>query len=341
RDVLSEADPKTDIITEMLSAAGKFQDRLLPIAMRAFRALDVKTLQTLYTSIQKRPVVGPAEIEAAIKNPVEWAPLVYQRFNKKLGEEDTAVLIQALQQVYEEVYIAGAMGMGKGESLYMILCGGEKPDRGDLKVPGVGELELKGATGRMKGVNSRLGSIETTFEAMLQMIEDYDSGYPEIVSIMDQLPPVSPKGSSSFLNPNGTNLKRASYPLINDALGSQGRRLGFYKNLWTLYFRSLHPMNYTRLPSGTIDRVANHFANGEFEEGTVVIAGAQYHLYKEVDGFDGMMLIKPSTFLVIETMEDLIEIASLGKDKNTIVQITPGSISPGNEGGSVAGLTLL
>jgi len=336
RSVLGEIDPKMEYIDHMLSEAGRFAKRLMPHMTRALRGVDTEILETFLEERQRKPYIGAKEIEAAHGSAVQWADIIRQRLSNKLDSDDIDTLVRALYEVYDDVYIGGNSGMGRGEVLYMVLADGEKPQRGDLLVPGVGELEIKGSGGRMRGVTLPVGSIKTTFKALMKMIEQE---YPEIIEAKDRLPKVSPKGSSSFLSLTKKNLNEQGYPILNEVLETDERRRWFYRDLWGMYFSTLHDENYDELDKQLFEKIVESFAKGDFEKGAVAISAAQYQLYAHADGFDAMLLVDPHSFFLIHSAEDIISSGSIRKGVAPL-KIDPPSIAPGDEPGAAAGLSI-
>ncbi len=335
REVLSEVDPKLQYVESMLSEAGRFTSRLVGPMLRALRKVDTEDLKTFLKVRAQKPYLGPAELNAAWRTDLAWEPIVRKRLARHLPEADIDTIIGALYETYEYVYIGGNSGMGLGEVLYLILSNGSKPQQGDLKVEGVGELEIKGSGGRMRGVTIPVGSTKVTFKAIMKMIE---SKYPEIVEAMPRLPKTSPKGSSSFLSLSQTGIDRTSYPIMNEVLGTDERRAEFYTDLWSTYFSTLHE-NHTSLDNRLLDGIIESFAMGEFETGAVAIAAAQYALYADADGFDGMILVNPYSFFLIKGPEDIIAEGSIRKGGGGL-KVDPPSIAPGDEPGAAAGLSI-
>lgn len=339
RQVLAETDPKVEYINELLAEAGNFKSRLIQPMLRAWRTVDTDIIDVFIEERSKEPYLGSTELNRAWKKPLRWEPIVRSRLRGALDAVDLDTLIAALQETYNEVYVGGNSGMGKGEILYMLLCDGKKPKRGDLLVEGFGEIEIKASGGRMRGLSIPVGSNKVTFSAIERMIE---KTYPEVEANRSKLPRNSAKGYSSYLSLSQANLNSKGYPVLNEILETDERRREFYTDLWSTYL-STHHENHADVPTEAMNELVESFATGNFEHGAVVLSAIQFHLYKSADGFDAMMLIDANTqsFLILMDLQDIIDIGSIRKTASTVLKIDPPSIAPGDEPGAAAGLSVL
>ena len=133
----------------LMSLFPKFKERLIPMFYQAFRAVDNEDLNLFLNSSQEGPIISANDLNQAKNEILAWEPFVRKRLETlSIDSDDILTIINAVGNTYE-VFVGGNAGMGKGEVQYALLCGGSKPEKGDLLVPGFGDVELKGVTGRI------------------------------------------------------------------------------------------------------------------------------------------------------------------------------------------------
>lgn len=312
-----------ELLDPVLNLFSTFKKELTNQLYLAFRGVDDEVLKIFLESLHTQgPIITPEILNEGKTSKVIWKDHLRERMKGIVDQEDLEALLDAMEKTFM-VYKGGNAGMGKGELQYAILCGGAKPEKGDLAIPGFGELELKGATGRLKGLRAAIGSPASAYQKIVQRYTQE----PELEALADQIK-----------DPNNLTLKKRANPLyeaINAAL-PQDRLLTLYEDVSRIYMETLYRTAVSKgyqLDQSLITKTAEAMASGNFDRAIAYQAATQYAIYKQADEFRGILAIDTIGFVFIEEPEDLVAAAETGA-----IIITPASMK--DTIGSAAGITV-
>jgi hypothetical protein len=231
-------------------------------------------------------------------------------------------IINAVGNTYE-VFVGGNAGMGKGEVQYALLCGGSKPEKGDLLVPGFGDVELKGVTGRMRGVQASMSDNKEP----LKLIQQYLKSIP-------QLAPLAKSPSGSFTLKKKAENNQVYNFIKNEMEGSSGEII---QKIFTLWVEGSYGENFKSLNPdlSLLSRIADAILRDNWLEAMACQAALQYDIYRKADGFRGILFVSPTSFFFVEEPDDLIRGVLKGQ-----LQISPASLSIKDNIGAAAGLNI-
>ena len=277
----------------------------------AFRSVDDKALKVFLASLKESPVITPDIVLQGRTQRIDWMPYLQQRLSSIMNEQDGAAIADAMYKSFM-VYKGGSAGMGKGELQYAILCGGSKPEKGDLAIPGFGELELKGDTGRLRGLSAPIGSPASAYKKVVARYMQE----PELQELADVMK-----------NANNLTLKKKPsdpfYSQVRQILPEERYRPLFIETT-KIYMETLYRTAINKgysLDQDLIVKTGNAIADGDYLRGISYQAAIQYAVYKQADGFRGIMSLDERGFVYIENPEDIVTAVD-----NNILTVSPASM---------------
>ena len=307
----------------LMNLFSKFKVRLQDLFYNTFRMVDDDVLKVFMESALKDPIISKEYFMSARNNIRNWQDPVVDRLNQLgIPSGDRKAILTAVGKSYN-IVAGGNAGMGKGEVQYALLCGGEKPKQGDLFVPGLGEIEIKGVVGRMRGVHANLGNNRIPDN----MIKKFVNSIPELKELHGV--------SADIFSLRKTDSRNSGWDIIIKNTGEKAKDI--ISQIFTLWTKGSYGDSFEvfKPDMSLIDRASDAILERNWMKAAACQAALQFDIYKKADGFMGILFVSPTRFFFAETPDDIIK----GVMENKL-QITPASVSLSNNIGSAAGLNI-